>query len=175
MSSESPVIDKAEERPDWLDYPNGLKLAAPPHQGPAICQSCGAHPGQYHRFDCPHVVCPQCDGHYMFCDCTDPLLVTKVYTSVDQIKRELNAIATEYTGDPTNVDYGTNDAVRLALKAAAFRNMIALDRAARKILTGYTRGQLKRLRDQGRVPRPAEQALIMLKQAHDLWLAFFWK
>lgn len=166
--------DNHNQRPEWLYYPNNLRLASIPHKYPEPCPVCQAEQGERHKANCSQAVCPKCQGALVSCDCMRANNFQQ-FGSVSQIKRAINGLASLYIGQPTQVDFGTNDPNTLLQKYIAFDNLVALAMAAQDIFTGFTRGELKRLRDQGKTPRIAEQAIIMTNQARRIWLEWFWR
>lgn len=168
--------DKTQDhRPEWLQFPNNLQLASIPHQGPGRCPECQAEPGQRHVEMCPLNPCPKCDKFYPRCGCNSPTAGLTGFHTLAQMKRAINALATQYLGEPTNVDFGTMDSAILLGKHRAFAKMVALSRASQATFMRYTRGQLKHLRDRGQTPRDAEQAIIMANRARELWESWFWR
>lgn len=163
-----------DPRPDWIDYPNGLRLASLPYRGKNPCPGCQAVFDQRHRHDCPEAMCPKCRGHLATCDCTDPLLATKIYYSKTQIRRKINQLASEYLQDRATVEIGSDRAEVLAAKVAQFENMVALARAGKLILSGFTQRQLDQMQPGSR-PRIVDQAQVMIIQANKIWLDWFYK
>lgn len=161
----------------WIQYPDGLKLAAIPHQGECPCPGCGVDPGDDHLESCPVQECPRCGGRLAECKCRRPKTRLRPMTE-QEARRLINAYATQYQGTPTQMEHvGSGDIVVLKAKARWFGRMAALQQAARNILVKYNNAYLESLKFEPLEdwPKEVRRASAMARRAKKIWLTWFYR